>query len=188
MRAHETNGCKRSFLPIMAILIAAALPGSLRAQTRGAVSVEGEMRQWHKITLKQQRDMAAYLRRLDPYDHHIVVHTFPNRQDAVYPHLLGNQSVLTGASLQNGWDAAHQRVLKWVRASAESGRPWVVAQDEQNPASMGVPPDPGYHGFDGKARDRKRSYDLHDIRKYTLWGTLKDGDEDWVIVVKHQGT
>ena len=32
----------------------------------------------------EQRAMAQYLRDVDPYDHHIVVHTFPGEQDRVY--------------------------------------------------------------------------------------------------------
>ncbi len=123
--------------------------------------------------------MANYLRDTDPYDHHIVIHTFPDQQDTVYPPLLGKDSPMTGASLQNSWDQAHQRTLKWLNESARAGKPWVIANDEQNPADMGVPPDPGYQGHNGKASmdtgDRKRSYDLHDIRKNTLWGTLMAG-------------
>lgn len=124
---------------------------------------------------EQQRAMARYIHDLDPYHHLIVVHTFPNWQDRVYPELLGDRSVLTGASLQNGWNNAHQRTLKWVTESARAGRPWVVANDEQNPASLGVPPDPGYAGFSGRTQDDGPSYDLHDIRKATLWGTIMAG-------------
>ncbi len=124
---------------------------------------------------EQQRAMAAYIDAIDPYSHNIVVHTFPGQQDHVYEPLLGEQSVLTGASLQNSWSNAHQRVFKWVSESQQAGRPWVVAQDEQNPANQGVPPDPGYEGFDGFATDGDRRYDLHDIRKYNLWGTLMAG-------------
>jgi hypothetical protein len=63
-----------------------------------------------------------------------------------------------------------------VRESARAGRPWVVANDEQGPASHGVPPDPGFEGFDGTVRpERGRPYDLHSIRKHTLWGTLLAG-------------
>jgi hypothetical protein len=121
-------------------------------------------------------DMARYLYDTDPYHHHIVIHTFPDRQDKVYPPLLGDKSALTGASLQNSWNQAHQRTLKWVTESANAGKPWVVANDEQNPASCGVPPDPGYAGFDGKAVEKDgKSYDLHDIRKLCLWGTLMAG-------------
>jgi len=124
---------------------------------------------------EQQRAMAGYLNDLDPYDHNIVVHTFPGSQDSVYSKLLGKQSVLTGASLQNGWSQAHRRTLKWVQESAKVGRPWVVANDEQGPANMGVPPDPGYQGHDGQATEGRRKYDLHDIRRNTLWGTLMAG-------------
>jgi Domain of unknown function (DUF5060)/Putative collagen-binding domain of a collagenase len=124
---------------------------------------------------EQQRAMAQYLHDTDPYHHPIVVHTYPDWQDRVYPALLGNQSALTGASLQNSWSQAHQRVLKWVQASERAGRPWVVANDEQNPPDMGVPPDPGYQGQDGRAQEGGRSYTLDDIRKYCLWGTLMAG-------------
>jgi len=84
--------------------------------------------------------------------------------------------VLTGVSLQNPYDAAHERTLRWVTASERAGRPWVVANDEQGPASLGVPPDPGYKGFDGQnAQGEEMDYDLHDIRKFTLWGNLMAG-------------
>lgn len=124
---------------------------------------------------EQQLAMAGYLRDIDPYDHPIVVHTFPNAQDQVYPKLLGKRSPLTGASLQNSWSQAHQRTLQWLRRSAEAGKPWVVANDEQNPASDGVPPDPGYQNHSGKAEQGGKPYDLHDIRKLCLWGTLMAG-------------
>lgn len=123
----------------------------------------------------EQRDMAHYLRETDPYRHSIVVHTFPNKQDKVYPPLLGRQSDLTGASLQNPWNVAHQRTLKWIEESTRAGKPWIVANDEQNPASDGVPPDPGYAGHSGEARAAGKTYTLHDIRKLCLWGTLMAG-------------
>lgn len=126
-------------------------------------------------TPQQQRDMAAYLKEVDPYDHLIVVHTYPNQQDKVYPKLLGDQSEVTGASLQNPWNQAHARTLKWVTQSQQAGRPWVVANDEQNPAGLGVPPDAGYQDFNGKAGNGDQAYDRHDIRQQTLWGTLMAG-------------
>jgi hypothetical protein len=124
---------------------------------------------------EQQRAMAQYLHDTDPYTHHIVVHTFPDWQDRVYSKLLGDQSVLTGASLQNHWNATHRQTLKWVTESAKAGKPWVVANDEQGSANLGVPPDPGYAGFSGQAKEKNRSYTLHDIRKATLWGNLMAG-------------
>ncbi len=124
---------------------------------------------------EEQRDMMRYIHDVDPYDHPIVIHTFPGEQDRVYTELLGHRSLLTGASLQNPWSVAHQRTLKWREASARSGRPWVVCNDEQNPASLGVPPDPGFQGHDGLARDGDLQYDLHAIRQRCLWGTLMAG-------------
>lgn len=126
-------------------------------------------------TPEEQRAMAQYVKDVDPYDHHIVIHSYPDQQDKVYPPLLGDQSALTGASLQNSWRNAHERTLKWIQASVEAGKPWVVCNDEQNPASHGVPPDPGYEGHDGFAQEGERRYDLHDVRKRCLWGTLLAG-------------
>ena len=127
-------------------------------------------------TPEEQRAMAQFLSDTDPYHHLIVIHSFPGQQDQMYEALLGKQSLLTGASAQNSWKAAHQQTLKWVRASAAAGRPWVVCNDEQNPASLGVPPDPGYQGYAGKDKTGKEiGYDLHDIRKNTLWGSFLAG-------------
>jgi len=127
-------------------------------------------------TPAEQRAMAEAFRELDPYGHLRVIHTHPGDQDLVYTPLLGEGSSLTGASLQNHWDIAHQRVLKWRRASAKAGRPWVVANDEQGDAALGVPPDPGFEGFSGRAEEKGgREYDLHDVRRHTLWGTLMAG-------------
>jgi hypothetical protein len=128
-------------------------------------------------TPEQQRAMAKFIQETDPYTHHSVIHTFPDWQDRVYTNLLGAQSVLTGISLQNSWNTMHQRVRKWVTESEKAGRPWVVANDEQNPHFTGVPPDPGYAGHDGVARPESgsRPYTMHDIRQQTLWGTLMAG-------------
>lgn len=126
---------------------------------------------------EEVRAMAEFIRETDPYDHHIVIHTYPDQQKKVYPPLLGDKSVLTGASLQNSWKQVHQLTAKWLRESKATGKQWVVANDEQNPADLGVPPDPGYKGFDGIAlnKDGKGGYDLHDIRRETLWGNLMAG-------------
>jgi len=81
-------------------------------------------------------------------------------QERVYEPLLGDQSALTGASLQNAWNETHERTHKWVTASAAAGRPWVVANDEQGSARTGGPPDPARHHrrdpLIGTAHDRRR--------------------------------
>ncbi len=125
-------------------------------------------------TTVQHRAMIQYIHDVDPYDHNVVLHTFPNRQEEIYQPLLG-QSYLTGLSLQNAWNETHQQTARWVRGSAAAGVPWVVANDEQGSASTGVPPDPGYQGFNGVDNQGNPVQSLHDIRKLTLWGNLMAG-------------
>ena len=126
---------------------------------------------------EQQKAMARYIHNTDPYTQHIVIHTFPDWQDRVYKPLLGEESFLSGVSLQNSWSTDHKRVLYWIQEAEKSGKSWVVANDEQNPHYTGVPPDSGYAGFDGVARPESGSapYTADDIRKYTLWGVLMAG-------------
>lgn len=126
-------------------------------------------------TSAQQRAMAAYIRSLDPYTHHIVIHTHPHGQDQIYPPLLGEQSALSGASLQNDWNRVHARTLAWLAQSRKAGRPWVVANDEQGDSLSGAPPDPGYKGFAGRDSRGRVVQTLDDIRKMTLWGNLMAG-------------
>lgn len=127
-------------------------------------------------TTSQQRAMIQYIHDVDPYDHNVVLHTFPGpqSQEQVYQPLLG-QAYLTGVSLQNDWDQVHQATARWVRASEAAGVPWVVANDEQGPAGTGAPPDVGYPGFTGRDQQGNPIQSMHDIRKLTLWGNLMAG-------------
>ena len=125
---------------------------------------------------------AQYLRDVDPFDHHIVIHTYPGQQNQVYNPLLGNQSLLTGASVQTGYSNVYRDTKKWVDASLAAGKPWVVANDEQGNADTGVPPDLGYvdpitgETYQGKNSDGNTvSVTQNDIRKKTLWGNLMAG-------------
>jgi hypothetical protein len=119
---------------------------------------------------KQLQDMSEYLAKTDPYKHNIVLHTYPGSQDQVYKPLLGSNSHLTGVSLQNAWNAVHKRTLQWINESNASKKPWIVANDEQNPALQGVPPDPGFGSY-----PPNKGYDIHDVRKQTLWGNIMAG-------------
>ena len=121
---------------------------------------------------RQQREMAQYIADTDPYDHLIVVHTYPNQQDKVYKPLLGDQSVLRGASLQNSNVAdCHQQTVKWTQASAAAGQPWVISFDEPGTAGEGMPPDPDYPGTPKNFSNPS----IHQVRKQALWGTLLAG-------------
>lgn len=127
-------------------------------------------------TREVQRAMARYYNDHDPYRHSVVIHTYPDWQERVYGPLLGSGSLLTGASVQCQWNQTHRWTLRWVTDSSKAGRPWVVANDEQGSAETGVPPDPRYAGYAGQTFAGKPvGYDLHDIRKLTLWGNLMAG-------------
>lgn len=126
-------------------------------------------------TTEEQMDMANYLRDVDPYDHHLVIHTYPDQQDKIYPHLQGEHSPYTGASLQNSsLKQCHWQVVKWVRSSEKKGKAWGVAFDEPGNASEGMPADPGYPGMPS-VKDGYKGDTIDDCRKYTLWGTLMAG-------------
>ncbi|QDU91022.1 hypothetical protein Pla175_44390 [Pirellulimonas nuda] len=124
-------------------------------------------------SVQQQRDMAAYIAQTDPYHHLIVTHTtgaWPGHL-RTYGGLIGSQSELTGASIQTrDLMDTHRFVLHWVKQSEQAGKPWVVANDEQDLGSFGTPPDPGYGGY-----EQSQGPSIDDLRKYALWGTLMAG-------------
>ncbi len=113
-------------------------------------------------TTEQRKAFASYIRGLDPYDHPIVVHTFPGAYEEIYEPLLGFPD-FTGPSLQMGdMTQTHGETLRWIEASAETAHPWVVSLDEIGPAHTGVKPD----GPD----------DNHAaVRNHALWGNLMAG-------------
>ncbi len=121
-------------------------------------------------TTQQRKDMASYIKQLDPYNHHIVVHTFPGAQDEVYNPLLGNASELTGASVQTGINNVHRDIKKWVEAAENAGKPWAVASDEIGGANVGVAADANYTGNTGSQADNRNQ-----VREKTLWGALMAG-------------
>jgi len=118
----------------------------------------------------QRLAMAEYFYQNDPYHHHVVIHNGMKFDD-----ILGPKARYTGVSLQCSWSATHQQTLEWLNKSRAAGKPWAVANDEQNPADMGVPPDPGYQGHSGEGIQGGKPYTMHDVRKSTLWGTLLAG-------------
>jgi len=129
-------------------------------------------------TDQQRKDFAAYFHENDPYRHHVVVHTYPNDDDKVYTPLLGNNSQLTGASLQtsnSNFSQVHDRVKEWVDKSANAGKPWAVACDEPGDASHALRPD----------NDAGNSHE--DGRKNALWGTLMAGGygNEWYFGYQH---
>ncbi len=137
----------------------------------------------NSATTLQIKDYTRFIRGLDVYQHPIVsqANGTLDAHDRYYTPLLGYTD-FEGASLQVGLTdmdsdeppsppgRIHDAVLKWVRASAESGRPWVVTLDEIGHWSDGIVPD-------GDPRDPTNRR----ARREGFWGTLMAGGAgaDW---------
>lgn len=111
-------------------------------------------------TVLNQTAQAQYVHDIDPFDHHIVLHNAGSFEVRFLPY-IGNLSQVTGLSIQTWWDSVHVCTKEMVTASVAAGKKWVVANDEQNGADVGVPPD-------GDTRQPG-------IRIETLWGNLMAG-------------
>ena len=127
---------------------------------------------WSELSDPQNllvRSYADYVKFQDPYDHSIVIHTYPGDQDEVYDPLLGSQSVLTGPALQsNSPDRVHIESWEWITLSADSGRKWIVPTDEIGPASLGLLPDT-------TDNHTNTPNNAEVVRKQVLWGNLMAG-------------
>lgn len=133
---------------------------------------------WHKNNptpgqfTPQRIAMTEYFHRHDPYNHHMVIHN-----GIPFDDLLGNQSKLTGASVQTNqadFRNVHKAILRWRKLSVNSGKPWVVCVDEPGDAQHSLLPD---------AEDPN-----HDnARKNALWGALMAGGAgiEWYFGYKH---
>jgi hypothetical protein len=109
----------------------------------------------------QRRQFADYFEAIDPYNHPVVVHTFPGDHDTVYNPLLGYPN-FEGPSIQTNAGNVFNATKTWVDRSASSGRNWVVCNDEQGNANTGIMPDANDAAHDGVRRD-------------VLWGNLLAG-------------
>jgi len=107
---------------------------------------------------------AKYVSNLDAYKSHLVIHTYPFK-DARYEDLIGEQSPLTGASLQldhPNFSDVNPRVLKWRQKSNATGKKWAIAVDEPGKAKIALLTD---------AEDVEHNY----ARGRAMYGTLFAG-------------
>ena len=108
--------------------------------------------------------VADYVSDLDAYNSHLVIHTYPNKDDR-FAEFIGDQSPLTGASLQLShpeFNDVHPRVLKWRNKSNATGRKWALAVDEPGKANIALLPDD---------EDPEHNF----ARSRAMWGTLMAG-------------
>ncbi len=128
-------------------------------------------------TVEQVKDMAAYFDENDPYKNLVVVHTYPNEHEKYYGALVGNASKLTGLSVQTNqpdFSNVHSVVNKWVKASAEAGKKWVVAVDEPGDATHSLITD-------------EENPEHNNARINGLWGTFMAGGcgTEWYFGYQH---
>ncbi|MCK8524397.1 Ig-like domain-containing protein, partial [Aquimarina sp. D1M17] len=111
----------------------------------------------------QERAMAEYFYKNDPYHHHIVIHKHPND----FPdYLTGNQSRLTGFSLQTNksdFSNVFSKVKEGIDDSRNAGKKWAVACDEPGDAQHAIRP------------DNNAANSHTDGRKNAMWATLLAG-------------
>lgn len=121
-----------------------------------------ERQDWEQNLVKSY---VRYINALDAYKHPVVAHAYPVQHTQAFTPLLGWKSNLTGVSLQSNWYDVHAMTLRWVNESTSSGRPWVVTNDEQNKAEIGVAPDSQDENGENRAL----------VRQQVLWGNLMAG-------------
>ena len=86
-------------------------------------------------TGRQRKAMARTMRALDPYGHHIVIHNksppASTHLDRLLTPMLGNESELTGASIQTDFDDVHRHVVHWSAQAALAGQQWVISNGKR---------------------------------------------------------
>lgn len=115
-------------------------------------------------TEQQKRDMASFLKSVNPYPSFVVIHTHADdyKQDEYLTPLLGFEKI-DGPSMQIASPFnINERIRTWIDRSAATTKPWVVCLDEQGHHAVGIMPD---------------SHDPnHDtVRNHALWGALMAG-------------
>ena len=92
------------------------------------------------------RAQMHYIDSLDPYDHPLVMATYPRQKERFRPHLASG-SALNGLAMQGATiDFSDMRpdIVKWTNASIRAGRRVVIGYDESGTAGPGAPIDAGF--------------------------------------------
>lgn len=122
--------------------------------------------------VSSRRALTEYLHKIDPYHHHMVIHN-----GEWYTPLYGDQSRLTGASLQTNkedFSRVHSQVIKVLTEAEKAGKVWAVACDEPGDATHSLIPD-----------DEDPEH-FH-ARTNGLWGAMLAGawGTEWYFGYKH---
>ena len=112
----------------------------------------------------QRIAMANYLKKTDPYQHPVIIHTHsvPELKDEILSPLLGLAS-LDGLSFQvNLREQVNAEVRKWLEKSTENGKTWAITMDEIGEWMDGA-----------KTDDIDPTHDS--LRRHALWGSILAG-------------
>ena len=126
-------------------------------------------------TTDQLKSFARYIHDLDPYDHPIVVHTFPSQYDKVYAPLLGDRLLLGRLAPGRQDGALRERSLRpgWIvpRRRADPGRCSSTRSARRISASSPTADDP----------------DHDDVRRHALWSPLMVGGSgaEWLFGLRY---
>jgi hypothetical protein len=126
--------------------------------------LDEEMDRWNYFTAEDIRQMAEYMKAVDPYDHPIQYVQWKAElmeDERTYGRLLGFPH-FDGVSLQHDIGSTHAETLRWRDKSAAAGHKWLTGVIEINPTPTGVVPDADDYWHD-------------DIRKHAVWGNLMAG-------------
>ena len=96
-------------------------------------------------TLDQQKSFAAFIKQTDPYDHAVLMHTYPGEHD-LYEGLLGDIN-FDGPTFQYGGipnstsnlENVYEKANTWLQKSADAGHSWVVTFTEASGANAPQP-------------------------------------------------
>ncbi len=124
------------------------------------------------LDINQRRALTEYIYDIDAYHHHMVIHN-----GEWFTPLYGNQSKLTGASLQTNqedFSRVNDRVQKVINEAKKAGKIWAVACDE-----------PGDHRHSLITDDENPEH--FNARTNGLWGAMLAGTwgTEWYFGYKH---
>ena len=82
-------------------------------------------------TNAERADMAEWTKAVDPYDHLVVIHSYPGQINQVYDPLLSVDD-FDGTSFQTTAGSIRARTVEFRDKSEAAGDPWVLAWDEDS--------------------------------------------------------
>lgn len=96
--------------------------------------MDEEMDRWRYFTTQDMKDIANYIREVDPYDHPIQYVQWKAElidDMKTYGQLLGFEN-FDSIAMQHDPENTHSETLKWLNKSAAAGHPWLVNLIEMN--------------------------------------------------------